>query len=655
MSNKKMFLATTTSIDPIVLEFSNETATQQDEFSITYNVRMADGEDLPSNITPASVYGKTQTATIYGGSYSFDVLIPFLYTARVYRYLDSDNSVLELTGSRSDIDDETERERQKVNDGYPLGTEPIYSAVNTVDTTRGPLEYRRTATFLEEEIYESRTIVVELAPRTEPVYFDAHLPLNTANLSNRGSSGTLNQFGGTLWPNILTEDSWGWNSTNGCFKNAPSTLSGSLLNLYKTHWYYDEDTESYSLDWVFQTNSGTYMLNSWKINGVNIPPPFIPEELWEGNTLLESYGEGADGTYTEVVIEEAELKLRKVRSFNKNTQHVFYFTIRNAHSNMTLTYGNLMQYGDGSPELSFNEIQGVSCDGVEKNTFQLYYGNEWHDHTPGYLHQMSIYGDISGDPKTYYANLKFKVMYGYENPVFTNKSLVQNLITDSNRNDVGEYDREKTIPWDDVDNNLEDSMLKRNFLYGPDQDGYYYARLYDKPDNNAKLYDCSIVASSVKYVIRYMVGNVNDKLTNPPGNMKGTVFVPAEVIDMPAFDPKRNAWDDFRSKLDYIDDHRIERYDDNNGKFYDTLVYPNIVIANNVPTDPSGDKVFEKWVIVDSNEIPVLEDATTIDFYPNTVLRLENYVSHSHLLDSELGGLENSYFVLRIKGVWNNK
>lgn len=650
--DNKVFISKTISIDPIILDFTDGVR----QFSITYDIRTSDGSELPSEITPSSIFGKTQNIVNEHGSYSFDILIPFGYTAEVLRYDDNSDIPIKLTGKREDIDDESIRSQYVVNNGFPLGTEPVYTSIDTVDLNAGPEEYRRDATFIEDNVINDKLIIVELSKRTDPVYYDMHFALNRNNLSGRGSTGSsLNAPGGNLWPNIITEDNWGWNSNNGCFKDDPRKLSGNLLTLYEKHWIYDEETNSYSLDWIFQTNSGDMILNSFGINRVVFDIPYISEETWEGNTKLSGDGEGAPGTFTEAVVNDATVRLRKVRSFNKNTQQVYYLTIQNARCNMNVTAGNLMQAGSGSPEITYSKIQGISSDGVSKNTFQIYYQNDWIEHKIGDLTTIADLGQFNGDPNIYFAHFKFKLLPGYENPTFVITNLLKDIITDSNKSNSGIFDNTKYIDWDNIESNLDNGKMKQNYLYGPDSDEYYYFRIYNLPSAGNILFQADIIATSLKHIIRYMVGYSYDKITNIPGEFRNNLFIPATPDNMPTFDPKRNPWDEFRNKLDYIDDRRIERYDDNNGKFYDIVTNPNIVIVNNIPVDIEDKKVFQKWIIVDGNENPIIKDGNTIDIYPNTALRLEEYVQYMNILDTELGGLENNYFVLRLKSVWTDK
>ena len=624
-------------------------------FSITYDYKTVDGSTLPSDVTLDFIFGKMPKIVNAGGALSFDVEIPYLYTAEVALY-DEDNNVIYLTGKRMDLPD-SDREHYIVNDGWPLGTEPVYTSINTTDLNQGPSKYRRTASFFVDNLDSNKTIIVEISQRTEPCYYDMHWALSRPNLSGRGSSGSdINHLGGTLWPNIVTEDSWGWNSTNGCFKDDPRKLSGNLLNLYNTHWYREEDSSSYTLDWIFQTNSGNFIFNSFGINGVAITPPFVPEEIWEGNTKLGGDGEGSAGTFVRTVINDAEVRIRYVRTFNRQTQRIYWVTITGAQCNMNVTAGNLMQGDSGSPEFVFGQILGVSADGIGEQTVELYVANEWRSVEANEIQTTADLGAFLGDPALYGANFRFKLLPGYENPVFTLVNLMKNQIVETNQNEINTFDFNKYITWNEIENNLNDAgKLKQNYLYGPDEDGFYYLKVHDMPDPNNKIFELNIVATSLKYIMRYMVGYHYDKITNIPGTIHNGLFIPATPDNMPVFDPKKNTWDDERSKLDYIDDRRIERYDDNNGKFYDTIENTNITIPDNIPIDLSNEKEFQRWIIVDSDETPIEQNNQTIDLYPNDSIRLEDYIDYMNILDTELGGNENNYFVLRLKSVWENK
>lgn len=625
-----------------------------DVFSISYDFETVDGSELPSDITLESIFGKMRTVVNAGGGLSIDVEIPFFYTAELVAY-DDENNPTYLTGKREDLPEDI-REHYIINEGWPLGTEPVYTSINTTDIKQGPNKYRRSATFFVDNIDSDKKIVAQFRQRTEPCYFDIHWALNRANLSNRGSTGSdINHLGGNLWPNIVTEDSWGWNSTTGCFKDDPRKLSGNLLDLYKRHWYIEEDSSSYTLDWIFQTNQGDYIFNSFGLNGVSITPPFIPEEIWEGNNKLGGDGEGSPGTFVRTVVNGAEVHVRYVRTFNKQTQRVYWVTITGAQCNMNVTAGNLMQGDSGSPEFTFGNIHGISADGVNEQTLQLYI-NEWITVEASEIQTTADLGSFSGDPKLYNANVRFKLLPGYENPVFNTINLMKNQTVETNQNELGTFDSNKYVEWDEVKDNLtEENKLKQNYLYGPDEEGFYYIKIYNSPDPSNKIFEMNIIATLLKYIVRYMVGYSYDEVTNIPGTIYNGLFIPSTPDDMPVFDPKRNTWDDEHNKLDYVDDRRIERYDDNNGKFYDTLENTNITVPDNVPIDINEEKVFQKWIVVDSDETPLLLNGYTIDLYPNDAVRLEDYTDYMNILDTELGGNENNYFVLRLKSVWNNQ
>lgn len=622
-----------------------------DQIYLVYNVRMSDGSPLPQDITINSIFGKRQTSANYGETYTFDALVPFGYTAKILRYDSEDADPIDLTGKREDLPEDI-RADYVVNDGYPLGMEPIYNGYNSVNTAVGPRKYTREATFYGYEVTGSRTIVAELTKNTREPVFDFHWAIQSIGMNGRGSTGTANQIGGPLWPNIVTEDNWQWQG--GVFGKDPKTLTGGDLTKYKTHFYLDEDTNTYTLDLVFQTNSGNFLLNLLSINDQAITVPYVPEETWVGNTLTENRGEGYRGTFAETVVDETVVKLRMLRIFN-STQRVYRLTITGAQHDMVVTSGNLMMFGQGAPELDLRTLFGVSSDGVTHTSCDFYAMGEWELKNQGEPLVSNNLGTFrAGDPTHYKANIRFKVLPGYENPLFVYSSAIGNTILETNGDEDGFYNSDNSVRWDEVEDNLTESgELKSNYLYGPDEEGYYYIRLYNFPsEGNNKMLNFDVIASALKYVIRYMVGNVYDETTNIPGEIIEGSFIPAKIDNMPSFDPKRNPWDGLRDKTTYVDDNAIERYDDNNGKFYDSVTYTNTTIADNIPIDSTDTKQFKNWVVVDRNEDPILVDGTLFEINANTAVRLEYFLPYAILLDKELGGDEDNYHVIRLKTAW---
>lgn len=637
--------------NPIILQVFDEVQ----KVHITYEVKMADGSQLPQNITAASVFGKTQTESNYGGSYSFDVTIPYGYTAQVFAKNENTGEVIDLTGKREDIVDLAEREARVVNNGFALGVEPVYIGVNQMDLEKGPSAMRVEATFYDDQIDSDRKITVELTKRKYEPYFDMHYAIDTENLRGRGSAGTLNEIGGNLWPNIITEDTWKWE--NGVFAKDPATLSGNDLVKYLSHWQ-KQPNGSYNLDFVFQTNQGNFIFNSLGINGEYIELPFVPQQIWNGNTLVQDNGEDAPGSITESIVEGARVTVRFVRIFNNETQRVFEIKITNARTNMVVTAGNLMMGLGGAAEYVAERTHGISNSHDEVGTYEYYStSNEWVSADQGQVITTNNFRTNYGDADKYYANIRFKMLKGFEKPCYKWYSRLANRVEETNMDEMELVIPETNIAWSDVNNYLENNKLAPNYIYGPDEENFYYIRLVTLPDraNNNLLFGLQIIASSMKYIVRYFAGAANDDITNIPTVIENGVRIPADIIDMPQFDTDNHVWDEYTQKNDFINGVFMRRYDDNNNRFYDAEKRYSIIVDKDIPIDVTGTKEFVNWVVVDDQERPIIIDDAPITIEPSTAIKVTDYIPYAVPLGKEFGGNENNYYMIYIKGCWKNK
>lgn len=588
--------------------------TKPQEVIISYEVRMHDGSHLPSGINVNTVFLQTQSISNINGSYAFDVQIPYGYTGRVLRYNFAGTRFVDFTA-----------EDKSINNGYPLGTEPVYDKNANPILTEGPATMKVFSTFYDDKVTEDRRIVVELTPKTQDPIFDMHNILTTAGLSGRGSTGTMNKIGGSLWPNITTEDNWDWNKS--VFAKDPQTLSGGDLTKYQSHWMKQQDG-SYTLDLVFQSNSGGFILNSWELNRVFIPVPFMPQSTWNGSNCIEDLGENAEGTFTKTVINGATITLTYVRTFNNTTQQVYHLVIENARTNFTVTNGNLAM-NIGAPELTAETVTGVYAEDPAVQSFQFYYQDWVHKNLSDNVVMQNM--NTAGDRDHYGANVRFKIMTGYEIPSYTYKAPMINKTVEGTIQEDNTIKENSVISWDKVQEYLENGILPANFIFGPDENGWFYIKIHTLPTDAGGLHFMSLnlIATKISYIVRYMSDIAAD--------------------NMPMFNPEKNPWDENKDKIAYISGAHIAEYDDNDGNFYDVVSYPNIVVKNITPRDKQNLRRFSYWSVVDSEDNI---SPTNPIVHLNTALKIAELAPYATKLAGELGGKDHNYYIIRLKAVW---
>lgn len=626
-----------------------------DEYDISYKVSMADGGELPDGVDLDSTFGFGRPTVTTNQAYSFDVRIPYGYTAQVYRYWTDESGTeqcVELTN-------------QDHNNGYPLGTEPVYVLVDSsnikVDESQGPKTLLVNDTFYDDNVTEHRDIVVVLTKSEAPV-FDAHLWLQTPNAGTRGSvaKNKLAEDGVNYEPNlnsaqdgngnVQTEDSYNWRSNSSIFYKAPGSLSASEKDTYATHWYQNTADGTWTLVWAFQTNGDdNYVLNGLALNGQSINIPFKAQYVWtggkNGNDTENTGAEGISVTTT-TLQDGATVTLTFYREFATRPQRVYILKITGAKTNITITGGNLMQYASGAPEFIANVLVGVTGDDAGAENYQAYV-NGWETlekEKPRVL-QSNANEDSNfsgGDSERYFANLRFKLQAGYENPVYLWEDRISGA--DLEGSTLPDGVGLGVIPWEDVtaDNSpyLENGQLKPNAIYGPDGDGWYYIRVMEIPGSAHKMCVVSITATPIKYVVRYLPGEV--KAPND-----GT---------MPEFEPTASGWDTVTNR---------KQYDDNGGNYYDVATNNIITVDARIPVDPEQDssitgRIFQYWTLVGTE---LAEDGTykplgDIRIYPSQALQLKDELTklvaeggYSFANDG-LGDTDINVRVLRLQAVW---
>ena len=629
-----------------------------------------------------AIFEGQNPASSTNGAASFYVVIPYGYTAKVFMEPEG-ASRKELTGDREDIKDLELRAAKLVNEGHPLGTEPIYDRKGDQiqPTGDGPSAKRMSAVFYDDHVTENRHIVVELKTDTQKPVFDAHFWLATAGAggenpgSHRGtiskgtSVDTLGQYGsnGDIYP-LEGDKVWNWGTI---FTQDPRDLKGSKKDVYDGHWKEQSDG-IYSLFWAFQTNAPgiNYVLDALEINGVFIDIPFRPKYIWN-NGDVEHTAQGGTSVTTATLPDGAQVTLTYYREFNGKKQRVYILEITGARSNVTITDGNLMMYDSGAEEYVAVVMSGVTADEDGTDSFG-FYGTDGNwgalKKAKIQVQDKGVITNFGGDPKYHYANLRFQLKPGYEDPFYIWEDRMSKEVLEVSRvkvSDNPETYENQIIAWDKITaDNLDSGKLKSGYIYGPCQDDegreWYYIRISNPPSKSGhKMCLLTLTAPAMKYMVRYMVGTPKNDLTNGPAD--------GSVTNMPEFSTDDSSWDDDLTGEGGLTGKYIERYDDNGGNFYDRLSYPTISISDKEPADDNGKKFFRYWVFVDCDEkiIPQRDeqgnemydengDPVPIIVDPNGVLHLDDVFQYGVSLSSDIGGTDYNYYVIRLKGVWSD-
>lgn len=643
------------------------------EYKLSYEIELDGATVTNERVDPADENSDTWEQKVFAGQNpssttngvaSFDVTIPYGYTATVWMQREGETALIELTGGQ-------------INDGWPLGAEPVYEGSNSDNSIapnlkKGPSAMRVNATFFDDKVTQNRHIVVKLKkrPDDDPPLFDAHYFLDSENAGWKTGGGTRGVTGTDLansnnsvaqGGNVQPEVDWqSW----GILAEDPAGLTAAQKAEHYDKYWHQETDGTWSLDWVFQTNGGGFILNSLEINGVYVRIPFKPQG-YMGNS--KNYNDEAytdPDTYTLTTLPDgAVVKLRMIREFTSGKQWVYYMTITGARTNVTITYGNFFMWENGAEEYVVESLVGVGLD--EKDTtprFQFYRQNApsgtdpWQEQGMSEIQvQRNVITDFAnGDPNHYGANIRFKLYQGFEDPVYSWADRKTGEVLETNGDKDGKMKGNSILSRGDVGNYLDGNKLRTGYIF-KDDDGWYYIRLHQKPDKNAghRMLILSVKATAMKYIVRYMVGDeiTGDKLTNPPKD--------DDVEGMPEFSTDDSTWDDNWTSGDtgtwVGKGQHIERYDDNGGKFYDLLDFSTISISDKEPTDKSGEKFFQYWVVVDEKQKVMTDnDGNPIIVRPNKAIKLSDFEQYGVALGADIGGTDNNYYVIRLKGVWSD-
>lgn len=652
------------------------------------------------------VFGADRSETTVDGYYSFLASVPYGYEMRLYRYVVSEGKVKELTGQ----DPATGILH---NNGYPLGREPVYdSAVEAnlvINTDKGPTALTLSDTFVNSAVTEDRTITAVLVKKAKPTFSAQVWVKQSTHAKNRGTSAGIGydyegEYNKTIprngnFPNIDSADKWDW-----------TTGTSQALN----YTMKQETDKTYSWSWTFQTNArdGGYTLDSLSVNGVALTIPFAPRWWAWGNNKTQNdivnqgtsaVGEVEGKSYTVMEYSNGmivRLDYLCLFAWNEANQRVYRLTITGARSDVTVTGGNLMM-GTGAPEIVAYSLTGVhageSAGGSQEPAVQIYNG-AWNDEKESgiLVKTQDIY---NADAPEYGGNVRFKLADGYGAPYYYLQDPGGSLIlaTDGNSPQTSVVTREDgsfdlnedgtlkingVIPLLDAngtrlkDGDQERRVSQAGYVYGPDKDGWYYAKVAPFDAENYRIALLTVGAREVKYAVRYMpsypddAGKEKDEENkyfkgvqqDASGNCVGIVPVP---VDPPTFS----------HRLGYCHDSFVtdpifpaEQYDDNDGKYYNTVgASATAIISTTYPSDRYKRYVFVDWVLVDENYQIVTRAKTNEhgeevkDAEGNQVMEEFHFrgnaititdINEYAILNGELGGAETDVKVLRLMPTW---
>ena len=600
------------------------------EKEISYKVEL-DGEDVTGQYAGQIFGGHAPTKTNYG-AYSFDVVAPYGYEVEIF---------LEINGVRG-----TDRVVGVSKNPYPIGMEPVYTGFNgntmTPNTSAGPAKLILNETFTNDSVDSDRTVVAVMTKKPTPV-FDPSYWVKTVHASGRGCAGTDK----------------GWNGTT--FGTGNIQPEASNWQFVSKSYEMSEGSNGYNFVWTFQTNTGeSFILDSLAVNGQYLNVPFKATKIF--GTLYDSddvgvYTPGAtsdpyepnlkavEGQSIETTIldDGTKITVELVRAWRSNNcdQRVYTITITGAHSNIVITGGNLMMSKGGAAEVSVYNLIGIHADdGFDPSNsrapmspaIQFYSKdtNGWKD----MILADVIVGDMSydkGDTTKCNANIRFKVLEGYDMPYYFYDSLRDGIIegqASATRNKKGDVISSNPIlSFDDA----TDGVLDSQHIY---TDGdWYYIRVTTQ--GNYKIALLTVGSVTEGFVVRYVP--YSEEVPNPE--------------NMPKFYHTDDCHPSFKgdSSVDGIE------YDDN-WSYYYNIVSNNIVsISPIVPDAPNEDietaYVFVDWVLVDNDGSPILIDGEELHVSPGNTLDIRKVWQYANE-NPELGGYGVVVKVLNLMPTW---
>lgn len=439
------------------------------EYDITYEIKV-DGKSITETselqeydgITLDSVFGADRSNKVVNYSYPFNVTVNGQRPAEVY--IESHDG--DYTGSYI--------KRDRINE-FTLGKAPEYKLDGNSIIPKSNTETILKGSWYENDVEHNVHIVVEFDKKPDAVYFDATLWTKTVYASGRGTSS--DHYNGDDRYDIDPTGGWDWNKFGSelqSMKECVIDLNSSTDECLKDENGNVIKNGTYSIVWVFQTNTGSsapggFILDALQLNGVGLAIPFVPvvakgDEKNNGY-LYDPYvtpHEAEEGiTYTITTLPNgAVVKLEYLKVFNngsnKLNQRVYRLIITGATTNVTVTGGNINDFG-GASEYVVHKLTGVNEVIANIGTFKQ--------------------ADVMVNDNNRIKEMKFRLNDYYENP--------QVKITNRREEDIGTV----VVP-----------------VYN-EADGYYY--ISDLPDiNKDHIALLSIEATPIRYAIKYTKGEI---------------------------------------------------------------------------------------------------------------------------------------------------
>ena len=652
-----------TTILPEGQKFIVEYATNEHLVSYELYMDSINGStSLPSGISMDSIFGADRPIKTDNGKYAFTATVPYGYTLELY---------LQEKGKerKTALGLDEQGSYTTVNEGWALGKDPIYDKASGFsvlpDTSQGPSTLTMSGTFYNNEVTLDRTVIGVLKSKAEPTFSFVAIQKRTDGVGGGGSGRGTVAKEGYNW-----EADYEYNVNNkgeNPYPNRPASW-GNLgatedrnWNWYTSRLMQPQKMEktsdgTYSYSFVFQTNDAdkNYLMDALEVNGIGISIPFWPRYVEPGKGFSAATGTGTSQWFTETTLPDgAKIRVEYLYVFG-NTQRHYRISVTNARSNVSITGMNLMMYNGGAAEFSAYHFEGVNTGDSQVSAVEFYNkNNQWTTAALSnvYIDQGSTGLNTNGNGAYFGANFRFKLADGYDSPYYlwestqsgvipgTDGKLQASATRDENTGEVTQWNQVKAL-------SSAGDTLDSQYIYGPDEEGYYYFRVSSqKPYSIALL---TVVARPVRYVVRYVPSYKSVGKTAPTED--STVGIIDNPSNMPRF-----THDDVKChpSFHWETTNGINgwEYDDKNGDYYDTAVDSVVILPSDSPTDPENNYLFVDWILVDDNFQPVTDESGNEFRYRGSNITLADINQYS-IPNENLGGNDTDIYVLRLMPTW---